>query len=102
MWWLDRRAVQSLASDGKSQCGVPHTAPLMSWKRGGITDTCYPTWVSLSTHSVLVTMLLSLLYSKEYYRTDLRAMHCQGAHPQVLPDPALRLTVGEQTREATV
>lgn len=63
----------------------------------------YHTWVSLWTHSVLVTVLLSLRYNKEYCRTDLQRNELSKVHTLlVLPDPALRLTVGVQAREATV
>lgn len=65
---------------------------------------CYHTWVSLSTHTViLVTVLPSLLYNKEYCRTDLQSIALSKVHTlKVLLDPVLTSTVGVQAREATV
>lgn len=52
---------------------------------------CYHTWVSLSTHTViLVTVLPSLLYNKEYCRTDLQSIALSKVHTlKVLLDPVL-------------
>lgn len=81
MWCLDWRAAESLVWAGKSQCGdASHCSPDVLEKRGDYRHVL-PHLVSLSTRTViLVTVLPSLLYSKEYCRTDLQSLALSKVH----------------------
>lgn len=87
----------------RANVGMPHTAPRCLGEEGGL-QACAATPGSRSRHTViLVTVLPSLLYNKEYCRTDLQSIALLKVHTlQVLLDPVLTSTVGVQAREATV
>lgn len=78
---------------GRACVGMPHTAPCVSWERGGgsYRHMLLHLGLTLHMHSVLAVMPLSSLYSKEYCRTDLQSNTLLKVHTlKVLPDPVLR------------